>query len=121
MDSLNHLNLFLTEHAGIKKSVADCSVKIAWVDHAEGFWVKVLLTSFEKASFLELLQAEILWSNSHQGNAISCQLRLQFADLWCNPSAHLTAKPTQEEQDHRLVPPQRLELHTLKHAGRGEL
>lgn len=121
MDSLNHLNLLLTEQAEINKSAADCSVKIALVDHAEGLGVKMLLTSFEKASFLELLQAEILWSNSHQRNTFSCQVRLQFADLWCNPSAHLTAEPTQEEQDHRLIPPQRLELHTLKHADREAL
>lgn len=81
--------------------------------------VSVLLTSFKKPSLLELLEAELFRSNPYQGDPIGPQVRLQFADLWRNPAAHLAAKPAQEEEHHGLLLPQRLQLHALKH-NRGE-
>lgn len=77
--------------------------------------MRVSLTSFEIPSFLELLQPELFWSDAHQRYTAGPKVRLQFADLRCNPTTYLTAKPAQEEQDHRLVLPQRLERHTLAH------
>lgn len=73
------------------------------------------LTSFEKASILEVLQPELFRPDAHQGDPAGSQVRLEFADFCSCPSANLTAKPAQEEQNHGLVLPQRLELHGLEH------
>lgn len=82
-------------------------------DHVLVLDEEVLLTSFEKPSFHELLQPKLLWSDPHQGHAAGSQVWLELADLCCHPATHLTAEPAQEEQDHRLVLPQGLELYTL--------
>lgn len=65
----------------------------------------VFLTSFEESPLLKLLQACLLRSNAHQGDAVGCQVWFQFTDLCSCPAAHLAAKPAQEEQHHRLVTP----------------
>lgn len=63
------------------------------------------LTSFEKASILELLQPELFRPDAHQGDPAGPQVRLEFADFCSYPAADLTAKPTQEEENHGLVLP----------------
>lgn len=73
------------------------------------------LTSFEKAAILEVLQAELFRPDAHQGDPAGSEVRLELADFCSCPSANLTAKPAQEEQNHGLVLPQRLELHGLEH------
>lgn len=73
------------------------------------------LTSFEKPSILELLESELFRPDAHQGDPAGSQVRLEFADFCSYPPADLTAKPTQEEENHGLVLPQRLELHGLEH------
>lgn len=74
-----------------------------------------LLTSFEKASILKLLQSKLLRSDAHQGDPASSQVRLELADFCSCPPAYLTAKPAQKEENNGLVLPQRLELHILEH------
>lgn len=63
------------------------------------------LTSFEKPSILELLQPELFRPDAHQGDPVGPQVRLEFADFCSYPAADLTAKPTQEEENHGLVLP----------------
>lgn len=74
-----------------------------------------LLTSFEKASILKLLQSKLLRSDAHQGDPAGSQVRLELADFCSCPPAYLTAKPAQKEENNGLVLPQRLELHILEH------
>ena len=80
--------------------------------------VVILLTSFEEPPFLELLQSCLLGANAHQCHSAGFQVRFQFTDLCCRPATHLAAKPPQEEEDGRLVTPQRLERHALEYRQR---